>query len=91
MTPFGHIPAWSGAPVRDCDGLDAGHILEVRFDELTQEPSAFVLACDGAHAVVPAKGATSFAGFVRVPYATDAIWGSAPATREQLRPAAFAA
>ena len=91
MTPFAHIPAWSGAPVRDHDGLEAGRIAEVRFDDLTQAPSGFVLVRDGAHALIPAAGAVSFAGFVRVPYATEAIWGSAPATRVQSRPAAFAA
>jgi hypothetical protein len=91
MTPFAHIPAWSGAPVRDHDGRDAGQILEVRFDDRTQAPSGFVLVREGAHALVPAAGAVSFAGFVRVPYAAEAIWGAAPATQVQSRPAAFAA
>ena len=91
MTDFPHVPAWSGAPVRDSDGRDAGHVLEVRFDELTHAPSAFVLARGTRHALVPAQGAVSFAGFVRLPYAAEAIWGPSPATRVQSRPAAFAA
>jgi hypothetical protein len=91
-TPFAHIPAWSGAPVRDRDGKNAGHIVEVRFDELTHAPAAFVVAQGTRHALVPAPGAVSLAGFVRVPYATAEIWGAAaPATQVQLRPAALAA
>lgn len=91
ITPYAHIPSWSGAPVRDCDGHDAGCVVEVRFDELTQAPTAFVLACGDRHALVPAEGATSFAGHVRLPYASAAIWGAAPATRVQSRPSALAA
>ncbi len=88
-TPFAHIPAWSGAPVRDRDGRKAGHVVEVRFDEATHAPVAFVLAQGSRHALVPAKGAVSFAGFVRVPHAAQDIWGPAPAV--QPRPAAVAA
>ena len=91
MNHFAHVPAWSGAPVRDSDGRDAGHVVEVRFDEMTCAPSAFVLANGTRHALVPAKGAVSFAGFVRLPYAADTIWGSSPTVRVQSRPAAFAA
>ena len=91
MTDLPQIPAWSGAPVRDSDDCHAGHIVEVRFDEMTHAPSAFVLAHGTRHALVPAEGAVSLAGFVRLPYAADAIWGSSPTTRVQSRPAAFAA
>ena len=91
ITDFPHVPAWSGAPVRDSDGCDAGHIIEVRFDEMTCAPSAFVLAHGTRHALVPAEGAVSFAGFVRLPYAAETIWGSSPTTHVQSRPAAFAA
>ena len=91
MTDVAYIPAWSGARVRDSDGRDAGHIVEVRFDEMTHAPSAFVLASGSRHALVPAEGAVSLAGHVRLPYAADTIWGSAPTARVQSRPAAFAA
>ena len=90
-TPHAHVPSWSGAPVRDRDGREAGHVVEVRFDELTQAPAAFVLGHGDRHALVPAQGAVSFAGFVRLPYDIEAIWGAAPATRMQSRPAALAA
>ena len=88
-TPFAHVPAWAGAPVRDRDGRACGQVVEVRFDEVTHAPAAFVLADGSRHALVPAKGAVSFAGFVRVPYPALEIWGPAP--RAQPRPAAVAA
>ncbi|WP_205698742.1 hypothetical protein [Conexibacter sp. SYSU D00693] len=53
----GDVPALAGTEVRDSDGIPVGHVLALRFDELTRCPSELeVELAPGITATVPAFG-----------------------------------
>lgn len=78
--PFGHIPSWIGAPVRDRDGHDVGVVAEVLFDDTTHCAAWLCLSTGRAGAFVPADGISSCARHLAVPHDAETIAASVTVT-----------
>jgi hypothetical protein len=86
------IPSFIGAPLADRDGVVAGTIEDLLFDERTHRPVWLLVRLPDAHApftFVPGDRLTSRRDTVAVPFAADEIRSSpvrlpapAPAARE---------
>jgi PRC-barrel domain len=92
MNAPGLIPSFIGAPLADRDGVVAGTIEDLLFDERTHRPVWLLVRLPDAHApytFVPGDRLTSRRDTVTVPFAADEIRSSpvrlpapTPAARE---------